>query len=40
MRRHGDLWPMITDIGNLRLAFQKAAQHKTTLFDKNITLVG
>jgi hypothetical protein len=28
MRRHGGLWPLITDIGNIRLAFRKAALHK------------
>ena len=30
MRRHGGLWPMITDIENIRLAYQKAALHKST----------
>lgn len=30
MRRHGCLWPMITDIENIRLAFKKAAVRKTT----------
>jgi len=28
MRRHGNLWPMITDIENIRLAFQRASLHK------------
>ena len=34
MRRHGGLWPMITDIENIRLAFSKAAQHKSA--QKNV----
>jgi len=29
MRRHGGLWHLITDIENIRLAFHKAALHKT-----------
>jgi len=28
MRRHGDLWPMITDMENIRTAFHRAALHK------------
>jgi len=28
MRRHGNLWSQITDIENIRLAYQKAALHK------------
>jgi retron-type reverse transcriptase len=30
MRRHGNLWPMITDIDNIHLAFYMAALHKGT----------
>ena len=29
MRRHGGLWPMVTDIENIHLAFHKAALHKS-----------
>ena len=28
MRRHGGLWPMVTDIENIRLAFHRASLHK------------
>jgi retron-type reverse transcriptase len=30
MRRHGGLWPMVTDIENIRLAFHRAALNKST----------
>jgi retron-type reverse transcriptase len=29
MRRQGDLWPLITNMDNIRLAFHKAALHKS-----------
>jgi hypothetical protein len=29
MRRHGGLWPMVTDIENIRSAFHKASLHKS-----------
>jgi len=30
MRRHGGLWPMVTDIENIRLAFYRASLHKSS----------
>jgi retron-type reverse transcriptase len=37
MRRHGGLWPMVTDIENIRLAFYNAAKHKSK--QKNVIKV-